>query len=118
MILDGALCDSQLYISTLWRDRISTLSFVIQKFLRESLLIGDYYSPQYRNICEIVSRQFTCRREPRPQCYYDSLKYANKEISTKFLGPCEFAVSLNCLFIVNNTYITIGSDVLFMSPSL
>jgi pimeloyl-ACP methyl ester carboxylesterase len=34
MILDGALCDGQVYVKTQWRDRISTLPSFTQKLLK------------------------------------------------------------------------------------
>ena len=93
MILDGALCDSQLYISTQWRDRISTLPAVTQKLLRQVVDTEDFSSPLYHELNDMISRHFTCRTIPRPQCYYDTLKYANLDIYAKMQGNCEFMVS-------------------------
>ena len=48
VILDGVLSDSELYIRTQWRDRVSTLPSVMQKLLQKLEFEKDYSSPLYQ----------------------------------------------------------------------
>lgn len=50
MVLDGALCDSQLYIKSQWEDVLSELPTFTQQKLRKLEDSGKHLSPEYKSI--------------------------------------------------------------------
>ena len=79
-MLDGALCDGDLYIRTQWRDIISTMPTYTQKLLRKLTDQKAFDSPTYKLLEEVLGEHFTCRIVPRPDCYFDSVKGMNTTI--------------------------------------
>lgn len=47
-------------------------------------------SPEYILLNEVLGNMFTCRLQPRPDCYYDSDKLSNKEMYVAMQGASEF----------------------------
>ena len=92
MVLDGALSDSQLYIQTQWRDRISTLPTFTQNIMKKCIETKDFSSPIYQEINDVLGRHFTCRTIPRPQVFQDSISKMNVAIYSKMQGECEFMI--------------------------
>lgn len=92
IILDGALCDAQLYGRTQQRDRISTLPSYTQKLLKNMTDNKDFDNPIYEQIETFLGSCFTCRLIPRPTCFYDSISGFNKEIYVKMQGVNEFCI--------------------------
>ena len=80
LMLDGALCDGDLYIRTQWRDIISTMPTYTQKLLRKLTDQKAFDSPTYKLLEEVLGEHFTCRIVPRPDCYFDSVKGMNTTI--------------------------------------
>jgi len=92
LILDGALSDAQLYISTQWRDRISSLPTFTQNLLKSLIQEEKFDSPVFQALDETISKHFTCRLLPRPDCWYASVRGANGTIYSKMQGHCEFMI--------------------------
>lgn len=92
IILDGALCDAQVYISTQWRDRIGTLPTVMQRILRQLEDEKQYSSPMYEAFNDILGKHFTCRTVPRPDCYHDAVAGFNQKIYAEMQGESEFTI--------------------------
>jgi proline-specific peptidase len=92
IVLDGALCDSELYISSQWRDNLSTLPLLTQERMRLIEERGEFDSAEYKAINDALTSQFTSRLLPPAQCFLDSLAKANQEIYVKMQGPSEFAI--------------------------
>ena len=92
MMLDGALCDGQVYIQTQWRDRISTLPTYTQKILKGIIKNGSFDSPIAKQIDFILSYHFTCRTIPRPDVLETCFKKMNSIIYKEIQGPSEFAL--------------------------
>ena len=92
LILDGALCDGQVYIKTQWRDRISTLPSHTQKLLRKLEDTKAYDTPAYRVIEPALTGHFTLRQVPQPQCFLDCFKTMNKTIYVAMQGASEFTL--------------------------
>ena len=92
MVLDGALSDSQLYIQTQWRDRISTLPTFTQNIMKKCIETKYFSSPIYQEINDVLGRHFTCRTIPRPQVFQDSINKMNSVIYAKMQGECEFMI--------------------------
>lgn len=90
IMLDGALCDSHLYIHTQWRDRISTLPTCTQSLLRRLTDEGDFRSELYKLFDDTMSCMFMCRTIPKPEAYYESVRGANMEIYEAMQGASEF----------------------------
>ncbi len=90
MVLDGALCDGQLYIRTQWRDRISKLPSFTQNLLHKLTNEKAYDSPFYKEIDRVLSTHFTIRCVPTPDCFNNSLKGMNPVIYREMQGPSEF----------------------------
>jgi proline-specific peptidase len=93
LILDGALCDGQLYIQTQWRDRISTLPMFTQNLLKKLINDKAYDSPIFHEIDRVLSSHFTIRCVPRPDCFTKCLKQMNSVIYREIQGPIEFSLS-------------------------
>jgi proline-specific peptidase len=92
MILDGALCDAQQYISTQWRDRISTMPTYTQNLLKSLEEQKAYNSKLYRALTSHLGMFFTCRIFPTPISYSESAQTANGEIYLAMQGPSEFSI--------------------------
>ena len=92
LVLDGALCDGQVYIQTQWRDRISTLPTFTQKMLKQIVETKAFDSPLARQMDQIIGYHFTCRSIPRPDCLERSFEKANLEIYRYIQGPSEFSL--------------------------
>eukprot|EP00040_Diaphanoeca_grandis_P041890 m.263729 g.263729 ORF g.263729 m.263729 type:complete len:336 (-) comp51811_c0_seq1:127-1134(-) len=90
LVLDGALCDGDLYIASQWRERISTLPLFTQRLLRKLEDKQAYDTPEYKAIETVLTSHFTCRLVPKPDCWFDSIKGQNKEIYTAMQGASEF----------------------------
>ncbi len=93
IILDGALADSQLYITSQWRDRISTLPTFSQKLLRKLTDQKQFDSPAYHCITETLGKHFSCRVTPRPDVWGECLRTMNSVIYREMQGDSEFTVS-------------------------
>ena len=61
MVLDGALCDGQVYVKTQWRDRISSLPSFTQKLLTELEDTKNYEHPAYDALNLALGKHFTKR---------------------------------------------------------
>ena len=59
--MDGALCDSQLYISTQWRDNLSQLPTLTQKLFRRLVADKEFESPAFKAIEASLAAQYTTR---------------------------------------------------------
>jgi L-proline amide hydrolase len=92
LILEGVLSDAQVYISTQWRDRLSTLPIHTQKLFRQLVADKDFASPIYKAIEGILSKHFTCRQVPPPDCFLESCALANEGIYKQMQGDCEFLI--------------------------
>ena len=92
LMLDGALCDGNLYISTQWRDIISTMPTFTQKLLRKLTDEKAFDTPVYKALEDVLGKHFTCRIVPRPDCYYDSVKGMNTTIYCLMQGESEFTL--------------------------
>lgn len=92
IVLDGALCDTELYITTQWRDRISTLPIMTQLLMKKCIEMKDFSSPLYNELNEVMSKHFTCRLIPRPDCFTESLRLMNTKIYSSMQGDCEFMI--------------------------
>jgi L-proline amide hydrolase len=93
LILDGALADSQLYITSQWRDRISTLPTYSQNLLRKLTDQRQFDTPAYRAITEVLGRHFSCRVVPRPDIWEECIRTMNASIYRAMQGESEFTVS-------------------------
>ena len=92
LVLDGALCDGQVYITTQWRDRLSRMPTYTQKLLKELEDRKDYSSAAYQEMDSVLSTHFTSRLVPRPACFTDCLEQANVKIYTAVQGHSEFTL--------------------------
>ena len=92
LILDGALADDELYITTQWRDRISTLPTFTQQLLRRLTDEKKFKDPIYEYLDDNLSLHFTCRTLPPPDCYLESIELHNPVIYAKMQGESEFTV--------------------------
>jgi pimeloyl-ACP methyl ester carboxylesterase len=54
LVLDGALSDPELYISSQWRERISTLPLFTQNTLQKLIAEKDFQNPIFKAINENV----------------------------------------------------------------
>jgi len=61
LILDGALSDSQLYISSQWRVNLSTMPTRTQQLFKKLVDDKDFDSPTFKAIESSLSVQFTSR---------------------------------------------------------
>eukprot|EP01034_Spumella_vulgaris_P021830 gene21830-27900_t len=93
LILDGALADSQLYITSQWRDRISTLPTYSQNLLRKLTDQKQFDTPAYRAITEVLGRHFSCRVVTRPDIWEECIRTMNASIYQAMQGESEFTVS-------------------------
>jgi L-proline amide hydrolase len=93
LMLDGALCDGDLYINTQWRDVISTMPTFTQKLLRKLTDERAFDTPVYKALEDALGKHFTCRIVPRPDCYYESVKGMNSTIYSLMQGESEFTLS-------------------------
>lgn len=93
MVLDGALADAQFYFQTQWRDVLvpNVPAFTMAR-LRALEAAKAYESPEYKQIEEWLSGQFTLRLVPRPACWFDSLAGSNSAIYVAMQGASEFTV--------------------------
>ena len=92
IILDGTLADGETYITTQWRDRISTLPEYTQKLLKQLEADQAHESETYKEIEKVLTSHFTTRLVPKPQCYLDCLAAENKKIYVAMQGPSEFTL--------------------------
>ena len=92
LLLDGALSDSELYIRTQWRDRISTLPSVTQKLLRSCIEKEDFSSSLFKELNDSIGKHFTCRVIPSVDCMDASFAGMNNAIYSKMQGDCEFMI--------------------------
>jgi len=92
IILDGALADGETYITTQWRDRISTLPTYTQQLLRQLEDGQAHQSATYKEIEGVLTSHFTTRLVPKPQCWQACLDGENKAIYTLMQGPSEFTL--------------------------
>jgi len=88
LILSGALADGALYISTQWRDRISTMPTFTQRLLGELEGAKAYDTAAYRRLDTALGAQFTCRQVPRLEGTRD--KRPNLAIYAGMQGESEF----------------------------
>jgi L-proline amide hydrolase len=92
LILEGVLSDAQIYIQTQWRDRLSTPPTHTQALFRRLVAERDFSNPIYKAIEGMLSKHFTCRQVPVPDCFNDSCAGANETIYKMMQGDCEFLV--------------------------
>jgi len=92
LILDGALCDAQVYIKTQWRDRISTMPTYTQRLLRHLEDTKAYDTAAYRVLEAALGLHFTTRLVPRPACWYAALNGLNQAIYVGMQGASEFTL--------------------------
>ena len=100
MILDGALCDAQLYGQTQWTEVINDMPQLTLERLRKLEDENQHSSPAYKAIEESLSSQFTVRQRPMPDCFLDCFrtdgpgenKGLNMDIYVKMQGPSEFTI--------------------------
>eukprot|EP00596_Hydrurales_sp_CCMP1899_P007528 CAMPEP_0119043228 /NCGR_PEP_ID=MMETSP1177-20130426/19660_1 /TAXON_ID=2985 /ORGANISM="Ochromonas sp, Strain CCMP1899" /LENGTH=185 /DNA_ID=CAMNT_0007010911 /DNA_START=505 /DNA_END=1062 /DNA_ORIENTATION=- len=92
LMLDGALCDAQVYIKTQWRDVLSTLPTLTQKLLKKLEDEKDYDNPMYKEMEDTLGKHFTCRLSPHPECLKQSFSKMNQEIYVKVQGASEFTL--------------------------
>jgi L-proline amide hydrolase len=92
LILDGPLADAQLYITSQWRDRISTLPTYSQNLLRKLTRTKQFNTPEYAALNEVLGKHFSCRVVPRPDVWEQCLKTMNTAIYTAMQGESEFTI--------------------------
>jgi len=90
LILDGALADSNLYIKTQWRDRISSLPTFTQQLLRKLTDEKKFDDPLYQCLDENLSKHFICRTIPPVDEYIYSSQLHNPIIYKLMQGESEF----------------------------
>ena len=90
LILDGALADSNLYIKTQWRDRISTLPTYTQNLLKKLTEEKKFDDPIYIYLDDMLSKHFICRTLPPVDEYIYSMRYMNPTIYKLMQGESEF----------------------------
>ena len=90
LILSGALADSELYITTQRRDRISTLPTYTQQLLRTLDAQKAYSSAAYQQLDSVLSTHFTRRQVPALEGA--RLKRPNLAIYAGMQGESEFTV--------------------------
>ena len=93
LVLDGALCDAQLYITSQWRHNLSKLPLLTQARLRALEEARDFASPSYKCIEAALTAQYTSRLLPPAQCFLDSVAGVNHAIYVAIQGPSEFAIT-------------------------
>lgn len=93
LVLDGALCDAQLYISSQWRHNLSQLPLLTQTKLKALEQSRDFGCAEYKCIEDALTAQFTSRLLPPAQCFLDSLAGHNHAIYVAIQGPSEFAIA-------------------------
>jgi L-proline amide hydrolase len=91
LILDGALSDSEIYISTQRRDVLKDVPTFTRDLLFKLDAEKSYDDPIYKKIDRTLSTHFTTRLVPRPDCYFDSLIKSNMKIYVAMQGPSEFS---------------------------
>lgn len=92
ILLDGALCDAQLYIRSQWSEYISRLPTYSQKLLRKLTDEKDFDNPIYSQFDRTLASQFTLRIIPTPDCFKKCLATCNNEIYVKMQGASEFTI--------------------------
>jgi pimeloyl-ACP methyl ester carboxylesterase len=93
MILDGALSDPDLYISSQWTDNLCKLPLLTQQRMRQLEAANAFGSRCYKAIEQAISSQFTHRLLPPAQCFRDSLAGCNGEIYVAMQGASEFVIA-------------------------
>ena len=88
LILDGALCDGQTYIKTQWRDRLSTMPSLTQKWLKECEEGKLHDLKAYKKLEEVLTHHFTTRLVPQPECWHACFKGVNEKICEFFVVGC------------------------------
>lgn len=94
LILDGALSDGQLYISTQWRDRISKLPSFTQRLLRKLIDEKNFECPAMKVLNDTITHHFTTRLVPQPDCFLNCFQTGqmNQTIYIAMQGECEFTI--------------------------
>mmetsp|Transcript_60421 Transcript_60421/g.165963 ORF Transcript_60421/g.165963 Transcript_60421/m.165963 type:complete len:145 (+) Transcript_60421:329-763(+) len=52
----------------------------------------DYESPMYAKMNEVLTRHFTTRQVPHPQCWHDAVSGCNEKIYVAMQGKSEFTL--------------------------
>jgi proline-specific peptidase len=92
ILLDGALSDPQLYISTQKRDRHSQLTSYTQKLLNKVIEEKDFSSPLYHYLDNEIGKHFICRQLPPPDAFLQCFEGVDLTIYSKMQGNCEFMI--------------------------
>lgn len=92
IILDSPLCDPELYISTQFNKRISTLPSFTQRLLQKLNEEKKFDLPLYKLLDKEISKHFVCRTIPLPQLWYDSIDGMNDQIYRLMQGESEFTI--------------------------
>ena len=98
LMLDGALADSNLYIKTQWRDRISTMPTFTQQLLRKLTDEKKFDDPLYQCLDENLSKHFICRTIPPVDEYIYSSQLHNPIIYKMMQGESEFTTGFNVMY--------------------
>lgn len=92
LLLDGALCDPQLYIQTQWRDRLGTLPEFSQRLMKDIIAKKDFQHPAMHHFDDTLGKMFSLRTIPRPDVWSKCFEQMNSDIYVKMQGACEFTI--------------------------